>query len=505
MNVVGAAESMPYTLGYGTNGFVDHPLPLALQIIAEEGYRAVALTLGHPHLDPFAEDLAGQLANLRGQLASLGLSVVIETGTRYLLDPRHKHRPTLVDEEADNRVAFLCRGVEIASALDAECVSFFSGVLPAGTTREQAWKRLIARVSELVGVARARGVVLAIEPEPGMVVETVEDALQLRAELGEPDELRVTVDIGHCIVVEPEGVRGALLRCGPLLANVQLDDMPSHVHEHLPFGEGEVDLPLALGTLAEIGYAGVAAVELPRHSFDAPGLAKRSMQALDTAWGTSEHNRKSRQWLDEARSAIQADAAAVVGLFATAGRRVGRSPLRPESDPTGVVFGRTDDAARSDLLGCLAGVLGPVELATTIRSLYHRGDSAERRGVLRALGALTAAAALPLSDELVDAGLEVTADALRANDQTLVAAAVGPFAAAHLDQHSWRHAVLKLVFMDISLDAVAKLQDRADPELVRMASDFAVERRAAGRPVSADIDRLTTSSSSTSAPSENER
>ena len=94
----------------------------------------------------------------------------------------------------------------------------------------------------------------------------------------------VTVDIGHCVVVEPAGVRGALLEAGPLLANVQLDDMRPHAHEHLPFGEGTVDLPLALATLAELGYRGVAAVELPRHSHDAPGLAVRSMDALRAGW-----------------------------------------------------------------------------------------------------------------------------------------------------------------------------------------------------------------------------
>ena len=86
---------MPFSLGYGTNGFTDHPLPVALELLAEEGYEAVALTLGHPHLDPFAEDLEVQLQSLRNRLDELGLRVVIETGTRFLLDPRHKHRPAL--------------------------------------------------------------------------------------------------------------------------------------------------------------------------------------------------------------------------------------------------------------------------------------------------------------------------------------------------------------------------------------------------------------------------
>ena len=101
---------------------------------------------------------------------------------------------------------------------------------------------------------------------------------------GGPPELGITVDVGHCLVVEPDGVVGALRAAAPYLANVQLDDMPSTHHEHRPFGEGEIDLPLVLATLADVGYTGVAAVELPRHSYDAPGLAHRSLTALHAAW-----------------------------------------------------------------------------------------------------------------------------------------------------------------------------------------------------------------------------
>jgi sugar phosphate isomerase/epimerase len=55
-------------------------------------------------------------------------------------------------------------------------------------------------------------------------------------------------------------------------------------HEHLELGRGELDLAAALATLHEIGYRGVAAIELPRHAHDAPRIAARSMQAIHDAW-----------------------------------------------------------------------------------------------------------------------------------------------------------------------------------------------------------------------------
>ncbi|MBI9115586.1 sugar phosphate isomerase/epimerase [Sanguibacter sp. YZGR15] len=275
---------MPFTLGYGTNGFTDHPLDTALDVLTTEGYGAVALTLGFPHLDPFAPDADDAAAALRDRLDEAGMRVVVETGTRFLLDPYVKHRPTLVDADADARMAYLRRAVDVAGVLGAGCMSFFSGIAPPDARPGDAWSRLLERLPRLVDHADAAGVRLALEPEPGMVVETVGDALRLREEIGSPGTLGLTVDLGHCVVVEPGGVEAALRAAAPHLVNVQVDDMLPVAHEHLPLGDGVLDLPLALATLADVGYRGVAAVELPRHSFDAPGLARRSMAALVAAW-----------------------------------------------------------------------------------------------------------------------------------------------------------------------------------------------------------------------------
>ena len=141
-------DKFAFALGYGTNGFADHPLPVALELLAEQGYTAVALTLGHPHLDPFADGLEDRLDEVRALLTRHGLRVVVETGTRFLLDARHKHRPALVDMHAGLRLEFLRRAVDIAAALDAECVSFFSGILPEDATVQTGWQRLSSRVAQ---------------------------------------------------------------------------------------------------------------------------------------------------------------------------------------------------------------------------------------------------------------------------------------------------------------------------------------------------------------------
>ncbi|WP_128434326.1 EboA domain-containing protein [Streptomyces cyaneus] len=130
--------------------------------------------------------------------------------------------------------------------------------------------------------------------------------------------------------------------------------------------------------------------------------------------------------------------------------------------------------------------------ADAVTRVYFQGTAAERRAVLHALPHLVPGPqALPLIE-----------DALRTNDTRLLAAAVGPYAARHLDTHQWRHAVLKCLFTGVPVGAVADLNRRAhrDAELARMLGDYAAERTAAGRPVPEDLHRVLTLTDPTATP-----
>lgn len=276
---------MTLRFGYGTNGMHSHRLDDAVALLADLGYDGVALTLDHVHLDPFEPDLPGRVARLRRLLETHGLAVVVETGARYLLDPRRKHHPTLLhDEEAARlRVDYLRRAVDVAADLGAEAVSFWSGTRPEGVTEQLAWARLTEGVDRVLEHAGRRQVVCAVEPEPGHFLDTLDGVLELRARLDGPDLLRVTLDLGHVVCNEPRDMAATIHRAGSLLANVQVDDMLPGVHEHLELGAGEVDLHAALTALTAVGYAGLASLELPRHSHAAPEVAARSLARLRRA------------------------------------------------------------------------------------------------------------------------------------------------------------------------------------------------------------------------------
>src|SRR3954447_9317080 len=117
-------------LGYNTNGFAHHRLEDALTILAGLGYRSIALTLDYHSLNPYDPEHQGQLAAVKALLRRHGLRSVIETGARFLLDPWHKHQPTLISpipDERRTRLQFLLDAVDIAASLGSEAVSFWSG------------------------------------------------------------------------------------------------------------------------------------------------------------------------------------------------------------------------------------------------------------------------------------------------------------------------------------------------------------------------------------------
>jgi sugar phosphate isomerase/epimerase len=269
---------------YNSNGFAFHRLEDAARLLADLGYDGLALTPDVHHLDPLHATPA-EVETFGALCARLGLGVVIETGARFVLDPRRKHRPSLLDEPAGAavRLQFLARCVDLAAALSAPVVSVWSGAGPAGTPQEVLAERLRGGLRRLCDHAAARGVRVGFEPEPGMWVETAARWPDVRDAVHHP-ALGLTLDVGHCLATG-EGAPGDVIRAHAAdLVVVQLDDHRPGVHEHLAFGDGDVDFQAVAAALAEAGYDGPLEVELSRHSAAAPETARASLAFLRAAF-----------------------------------------------------------------------------------------------------------------------------------------------------------------------------------------------------------------------------
>jgi hypothetical protein len=110
---------------------------------------------------------------------------------------------------------------------------------------------------------------------------------------------------------------------------------------------------------------------------------------------------------------------------------------------------------------------------------YEQGDAREQQSWLRAV------AVLPEPERF----LPYVVDACRTNILPLFesTACENPYPSRHFPERNFNQMVLKALFNGVALARVVGLAGRLNPELTRMAADYAAERRAAGRPVPADI------------------
>ena len=256
-------------LGYNTNGLQNHRLDDALHLLADLGFQVVALTPDVGHLDPFQHS-SMEVEAIAALLERLSLQVVIETGARYLLDPARKHEPTLMTRDAGERVRrldFYGKAAALGRDLGAEVLSFWSGI--DRTPGPDSLQRLDEGVSRTCEIVREVGLQPALEPEPGMAMETVADYRALRGRLGSAAP-GLTLDVGHLYAVDEGEPLKVIAEAGPWLAQVHLEDMRWGEHVHREPGDGDVDFQTTLTVLQKTGYEGPVCFELSRSSHRAP-------------------------------------------------------------------------------------------------------------------------------------------------------------------------------------------------------------------------------------------
>lgn len=282
--------------GYNTNGFAHHRLDDTIAILADLGYAGIAITIDHHVINPFEAGWRQEAERVRGLLERHRMHSVVETGSRFLLNPRRKHQPTLVSQletERAVRLRFLEQCVEIAEILRSDCLSFWSGTAADDDGEDVTFRRLADGCRRLIEDAKRRSVKLAFEPEPGMFIDTMRRYSQFQSFLKEAgvaetdlgETFGLTVDINHlqCSETPPIGqwIEESTVESFPKhLFNIHISDGRCGIHDHLMFGDGEIDFSAVFRALKNADYQGGVYVELSRHSHDAVRTAERSLPFL---------------------------------------------------------------------------------------------------------------------------------------------------------------------------------------------------------------------------------
>jgi hypothetical protein len=181
-------------------------------------------------------------------------------------------------------------------------------------------------------------------------------------------------------------------------------------------------------------------------------------------------------WLAKAAAQPLGDA------FSAASRVLGKESFTLEDDEARAIAEagvESCDRWGIDELGRVALLLQPDVKPEAIEQCFFRGDNRERQAVLKTLPFLGE------PSRFVALGVEACRTSVE--DVFRAISCGNPFPARHFSPASFNQMVLKAIFTGVSVSGIVGLGERVTPELLRMANDYAAERRAAGRTVPDDI------------------
>lgn len=271
-------------LAYSSNAYRRWSLLEAIGRVASCGYGAIEIMADEPHVWPgsVTEDT---VTSIRRALDDHELHISNINAFMMCAVEDFWH-PSWIEPDASyrqRRVQHTIDALRLATRLGATCITTEpGGPLPEGSSRDGALDRFAEGLNVALRVAEAEGVYLLVEPEPGLLIETGAQLIELSERIDSP-MFGHNFDIGHFFCVSeplPETVR----RLAPLTKHYHIEDIAaSRVHEHLIPGHGAIDFGAVLGAIRDTGYNDWITVELYPY-LDDPDAAGVEARRHLTPW-----------------------------------------------------------------------------------------------------------------------------------------------------------------------------------------------------------------------------
>jgi sugar phosphate isomerase/epimerase len=267
-------------LAFSTNAYLKFSFAEAVRRLAAIGYAGAEIMADVPHAWP-ACLLDEQKQAIRDALAAnrLGISNINAFMMNAISDPRQRYwHPSWIEPDRHYRqirIDHTMRSLTLARELGAPCITTEPGgpVEPGGSW-SSALRLFVEHLKPVAQHAEMEGVLLLIEPEPGLLIETADQFEELMQHIDSP-AVGLNLDIGHsyCVGDDPPATAHRLKR---YIRHFHLEDIAAtRVHHHLIPGEGAIDFRATLRAIRDIGYDGWITIELYPY-VDDPDTAART-------------------------------------------------------------------------------------------------------------------------------------------------------------------------------------------------------------------------------------
>jgi sugar phosphate isomerase/epimerase len=272
-------------LAFSSNAYLHFSFAEAARRIASMGYRGIEVMADVPHAWP-AYLLTEQKQAIRRAVQENGLT--ISNVNAFMMhavdDPRQRYwHPSWIEPDPHYRrirIEHTKRALTLAREIGSPCITTEpGGPLEPGASWSNGCDLFVEMIKPVVDHAEKEGVLLLVEPEPGLLIETADQFEEFRNRIDSP-ALGLNFDVGHmyCVGEDPAV---SLRRLAPYVRHVHLEDIAaSRVHEHLVPGDGAIDFHSVLHTIREIGYTGWLTIELYPYVADPDRAAQTALDRI---------------------------------------------------------------------------------------------------------------------------------------------------------------------------------------------------------------------------------
>jgi sugar phosphate isomerase/epimerase len=272
-------------LAFSTNAYLKFPFAEAVRRLAAIGYAGVEIMADVPHAWP-ACLLDEQKQAIRQALAEHGMAIsninafmmnaVSDARQRYWhpswIEPDRHYRQVRIDHTR--------RSLTLARELGARCITTEpGGPVEHGGSWSAALRLFLEGLKPVAEHAEKEGVLLLIEPEPGLLIETADQFQELMGHVDSP-AVGLNFDIGHfyCVGDDPAAT---VPRLAQYIRHFHLEDIAaSRIHHHLVPGEGAIDFTATFRAIREVAYDGWATIELYPYVDDPDSAARTARQRI---------------------------------------------------------------------------------------------------------------------------------------------------------------------------------------------------------------------------------
>ncbi len=267
-------------LAFSTNAYKKHSLEEAIGSIAALGYAGVEIMADVPHAYPphISPERIHSLKSLLEKF-KLGISNVNAFTLFALGDTYH---PSWIESDPalrQQRIAHTLNCIEMTAALGAKTISLQPGGPMGHDTRSACLDRYEAGLREVLPAAQKHHIILMVEPEPGLLIETSAQCVEFLSRINHPN-LKMNCDLGHffCVGEDPAHV---LKSAQPWIAHIHLEDIrEDRIHQHLIPGRGAMNWPAIFSAIRTIQYGGWITVELYPYESTAEEAARAAIDFI---------------------------------------------------------------------------------------------------------------------------------------------------------------------------------------------------------------------------------